>query len=104
MQQSGPEGGDAGVCRPVRILLAEDTPISAQMMEVMARHLGVDLDIAANGAEANALHRRAPASERSSTPLLLDVMLRGLGGSVNPRALRALGRQEARRVGQKGVS
>src|SRR3546814_3118975 len=54
---------------------AEDTPISAQMMEVMARHLGIDLDIAANGAEAIALIRSAAASKRPYTLLLLDVMM-----------------------------
>lgn len=94
MQQSGPETARVGVCPPVRILLAEDTPISAQMMEVMARHLGVDLDIAANGAEAIALIRSAAASERPYTLLLLDVMMPVLDGVETTRRLRSLGFDE----------
>lgn len=81
-------------CAPVRILLAEDTPISAQMMEVMARHLGVDIDVATNGAEAIALVRSAAASERPYTLLLLDVMMPVLDGVETTRRLRASGFDE----------
>lgn len=94
MQQSGPDRWRAGGCPPVRILLAEDTPISAQMMEVMARHLGVDIDVAANGAEAIALIRSAAASERPYTLLLLDVMMPVLDGVETTRRLRAAGFDE----------
>lgn len=91
-----PELEEAGVAERarVRILLAEDTPISAQMMEAMARRLGVDLDIAANGAEAIALIRSAAASEQPYTLLLLDVMMPVLDGVETARRLRTLGFDE----------
>ena len=74
-----------------RILLAEDTPISADMMAAMAEHLGIDMDVAANGAEAIAMIRHACRAERPYTLLLLDVMMPVLDGIETTRRLRAEG-------------
>jgi CheY-like chemotaxis protein len=75
----------------MRILLAEDTPISADMMGAMAAHLGVDMDIAANGLEAIAMIRNAARTKRPYTLVLLDVMMPVLDGIETTQRLRAEG-------------
>lgn len=80
--------GDAGTPPAMRVLLAEDTPISADMMGAMAEHLGCHMDIAANGAEAIALIRIAARSGRPYKLLLLDVMMPVLDGIETTRRLR----------------
>jgi CheY-like chemotaxis protein len=83
--------GNAGAASPMRVLLAEDTPISADLMGAMAEHLGVELDIAANGAEAIAMIRSAARTERPYDLLLLDVMMPVLDGVETTRRLRGAG-------------
>lgn len=75
----------------MRVLLAEDTPISADMMAAMAERLGIEMDIAANGAEAIAMIRHATRKGRPYTLLLLDVMMPVLDGVETTRRLRAEG-------------
>ena len=75
----------------MRVLLAEDTPISADIMAAMAAHLGIEMDIAANGAEAIAMIRNAARTKRPYTLLLLDVMMPVLDGIETTQRLRAEG-------------
>ena len=53
--------GDSGAS-PLRVLLAEDTPINAEMMRAMAEHLKIDMDVAANGLETIAMIEAAKIS------------------------------------------
>ncbi|WP_427969101.1 response regulator [Altererythrobacter sp.] len=75
----------------LRVLLAEDTPISAEMMLTMAKHLSIDMDVASNGLDAIAMIEEAAADGRPYSLLLVDVMMPILDGVETTRRLRAQG-------------
>ena len=79
---------------PLRVLLAEDMPINAEMMEAMARHLQIDMDIAANGLEAIARIDAAREEGRPYSLLLLDVMMPILDGVETATRIRRSGYSE----------
>lgn len=82
--------GDSG-SSPPRVLLAEDTPINAEMMQAMATHLEIDLDVAANGLDAIAMIAEAKKAGRPYSLLLLDVMMPVLDGVETATQLRQFG-------------
>ena len=75
----------------LRILLAEDTQISAEAMKAMAHHLGVDIDHAENGLDAIHMIQAAQAEGQPYTLLLIDIMMPILDGVETTKRLRALG-------------
>lgn len=75
----------------MRVLLAEDTPINAEMMQAMAEHLGVAMDIAENGQDAIDMVRKAAMQGNPYALLLVDVMMPVLDGVEATRRLRAEG-------------
>ena len=82
-----PDGSGAAL----RVLLAEDTQISADVLMAMTRHLSVRMDHAVNGVEAIAMIK---AAENAATPyslLLLDVNMPILDGVETAKRLRAEG-------------
>ena len=83
--------GDNDRPAALRVLLAEDTPISAEMMGAMASHLGIVMDIAANGLEAIAMIEAASAADKPYTLLLLDMMMPILDGVETATRLRQMG-------------
>ncbi|WP_379551531.1 response regulator [Qipengyuania sp. DGS5-3] len=86
---------DQSQAAPLRVLLAEDTPINAEMMRAMATHLAIDMDIAAHGLEAIDKIEEAQAAGRPYSLLLLDVMMPILDGIETTKRLRAKGFSES---------
>ncbi len=80
---------DAAVA--LRVLLAEDTQISADVLLAMTRHLWVAMDHAVNGLEAIGMIRAAEQAGRPYSLLLLDVNMPILDGVETARRLRAEG-------------
>ena len=74
-----------------RILLAEDTPISADAMMLMARQLSVEMDVAENGLDAIAMIEKASAAGRPYTLLMVDMMMPVLDGIETTLRLREMG-------------
>jgi CheY-like chemotaxis protein len=72
----------------LRVLLAEDTPISADMMLAMAARLQIDMDVAANGLEAIEMIEAAAAAGEPYSLLLVDIMMPILDGIETARRLR----------------
>lgn len=75
----------------LHVLLAEDTPINAEMMQAMAEHLGVTMDLAENGQDAIDMVRSAAMKGEPYALLLVDVMMPVLDGVETTRRLRAEG-------------
>ena len=77
--------------RKLRVLLAEDTPISAQAMLMMARQLSLEMDVAPNGLEAICMVEAAQAEGKPYDLLLIDVMMPVLDGVETAIRLREQG-------------
>ena len=75
----------------LRVLLAEDTQINAEVLIAMTRHLSVAMDHALNGLEAIAMIRQAEEHGTPYSLLLLDVNMPILDGVETARRLRAEG-------------
>lgn len=75
----------------MRVLLAEDTPISAEAMKTMASHFSVELEHASNGLEAIEMVEQARKEGRPYSLLLLDVMMPIVDGVEATKRLRARG-------------
>ena len=75
----------------MRVLLAEDTPINAEMMCAMAEHLGVAMDVAENGQDAIDMVRKAAMKGEPYAVLLADAMMPVLDGVETTRRLRSEG-------------
>ncbi|WP_284123874.1 response regulator [Parerythrobacter aestuarii] len=86
-----PSAGDAAAPAKLRVLLAEDTAISAEMMQAMADRLSIDMDIAANGLEAIDMVHAAIDKGEPYSLLLVDIMMPILDGIETARRLRSEG-------------
>lgn len=75
----------------LRVLLAEDTPISADMMLAMADRLHIAMDVATNGLEAIEMIEAANAAGEPYSLLLVDIMMPILDGIETARRLRREG-------------
>ena len=80
-----------GTAAALRVLLAEDTQISADVLMAMTRHLSVQMDHALNGVEAIAMIKAAENAAKPYSLLLLDVNMPILDGVETARRLRAEG-------------
>ncbi len=80
-----------GATAALRVLLAEDTQISADVLMAMTRHLSVQMDHAVNGVEAIAMIKAAESAAKPYSMLLLDVNMPILDGVETARRLRAEG-------------
>lgn len=75
----------------LRILLAEDTQICADMMLAMAERLDVRMETVSNGLDAIAMVHEAAASGAPYSLLLLDVVMPILDGVETARRIRSEG-------------
>ncbi len=82
---------NAGTSAELRVLLAEDTPISAEAMKAMAGHFSVEMDLAANGLETIDMVEAARREGRPYSLLLIDVMMPILDGIETTKRLRERG-------------
>ena len=80
-----------GTAAALRVLLAEDTQISADVLMAMTRHLSVKMDHAVNGVEAIAMIKAAENAAKPYSMLLLDVNMPILDGVETAKRLRAEG-------------
>lgn len=80
-----------GAAAALRVLLAEDTQISADVLMAMTRHLSVQMDHAINGVEAIAMIKAAESAAKPYSMLLLDVNMPILDGVETAKRLRAQG-------------
>ena len=80
-----------GSAAALRVLLAEDTQISADVLMAMTRHLSVQMDHAVNGVEAISMIKTAEDAATPYSMLLLDVNMPILDGVETARRLRAEG-------------
>ncbi len=90
-KQDWAPAADANGAQKLRILLAEDTQISAEAMKAMASHFGVDLETAENGLDAIHMVEAAHAEGNPYTLLMVDVMMPILDGVETTIRLRELG-------------
>lgn len=81
-------GSESAAGEGLRVLLAEDTPISAEMMLAMANRLSVRMDTAANGLEAIDMVEEAAEAGEPYSLLLVDIMMPILDGIETTRRLR----------------
>ncbi|MHA6332402.1 response regulator [Qipengyuania sp. CAU 1752] len=72
-------------------MLAEDTKISAEMMQAMADRLSIRMDVVANGLEAIESVHAAIAANAPYSLLLLDIMMPILDGIETAARLRSDG-------------
>lgn len=70
--------------RPLRVLIAEDDPMSQRMMTEMIARTGAECELAADGHEAIAAWRRG-----SCDLILMDVRMPGCDGLTASREIRA---------------
>ena len=80
-----------GSVAALRVLLAEDTQISAEVLMAMTRHLSVRMDHAVNGVEAITMIKAAENAAKPYSLLLLDVNMPILDGVETAKRLRAEG-------------
>jgi CheY-like chemotaxis protein len=80
-----------GSAAALRVLLAEDMQISAEVLMAMTRHLSVQMDHAVNGVEAISMIKAAENAAKPYSLLLLDVNMPILDGVETARRLRAEG-------------
>ena len=88
-QQTGPSPADAPAARPLRILVAEDNDVNAQLVGLYLRRLGHDSSRVADGRQAVEAVRTGEFDV-----VLMDAQMPVLGGVEATAAIRALpGRQ-----------
>ena len=86
----------------VRILLAEDNELSAEIVQTVLDGLGASVDIAGNGKEA--LDKFANSAENHYDVMLMDSQMPLMTGLETCRAIRALNRADAKNVPIIGLS
>ena len=82
---------DAKSAPALRVLLAEDTQISAEAMKAIAQHLAVEMDVLDNGLDAIQMIEAAQAAGKPYSLLLIDIMMPILDGIETTTRLREMG-------------
>ena len=77
-----------------RILIAEDVPVNAQIMQELCRMKGMETDLAVNGQEAVSMFKQSPPGYYDA--ILMDVMMPVLDGLGAASAIRSMPREDAR--------
>jgi len=73
--------GSPQPAEPGRVLLMDDDPMVREAGRAFLRHLGCETELAADGAEALALYRRAQDAGRPFELVILDLTVsEGMGG------------------------
>lgn len=80
----------------VRILLAEDNDLNAEIATVQLESLGVDVTRAVNGKDAVLLFKNCPKG--TFDVILMDIMMPEMNGYEATRAIRALAGEDARTI------
>ena len=73
-------------CKGLRVLVAEDTPVSRKLMRAWLRALGCETDFAVNGKEAV-----EKVDERDYDIVLMDIMMPVMDGLDATKAIRRSG-------------
>jgi signal transduction histidine kinase/ActR/RegA family two-component response regulator len=78
-----PPGPAPGLVQRARVLVAEDNVVNQRLVRAMLSRLGIEVDLAADGAEAIAL-----ATSRPYDLVLMDCLMPGTDGLAATRAIR----------------
>lgn len=80
----------------VHVLLAEDNDLNAEIATVQLESLGIDVVRAMNGKDALQIFETRP--QGSFDIILMDIMMPEMNGYEATRAIRALGREDAKTI------
>ena len=86
----------AGSVAGLRLLLAEDNELNAEIAQVLLTDAGAEVTVVHNGRQAVELFSASPAGRFDA--VLMDIMMPELDGLSATRAIRALDRADARSV------
>lgn len=90
------EGKAAGDVRGLRLLLAEDNTLNAEIARTLLTDKGAVVTTVDNGQQALALFQKEPAGTFDA--ILMDVMMPVMDGLTADRAIRALDRPDAKTI------
>ena len=90
------EGKAAGDVRGLRLLLAEDNTLNAEIARTLLTDKGAVVTTVDNGQQALALFQKEPAGTFDA--ILMDVMMPVMDGLTAARAIRALDRPDAKTI------
>ena len=93
-RRDDPSGGAAPVeLRGCRVLLAEDVPINAEIMNMILSSEGIEVDLAENGVQAVELFEKNEPGYYDA--ILMDMRMPEMDGLEATRIIRASGRADA---------
>lgn len=90
------QAAESADVRGLRVLLAEDNALNAEIIEMLLRDRGVEVETAQDGRQAlEAFENHAPGTYAA---VLMDVMMPNMDGLSATRAIRALEREDAKTI------
>ena len=89
----GQEGAELPSLEGVRVLLAEDNELNAEIAEFVLERAGMEMELARNGLEA--LEMFVASEPGYYDAILMDVMMPVMGGYTAARKIRETGRPDA---------
>ena len=92
-QENAAQGEDYSALKDLRILLAEDNELNAEIAEEILQEVGIDVRLAVNGREALRLFEASQPGEYAA--ILMDIMMPEMNGFEATRAIRQLPRADA---------
>jgi signal transduction histidine kinase/CheY-like chemotaxis protein len=95
-EKEAPEGAGAMALKGLHLLVAEDNEVNAEILSELLDIEGVTCDIMENGQLA--LERFSHAREGEFDAILMDVQMPVMNGYEATKAIRALGRKDAREI------